>query len=87
MIDHARLDHGDALRGIEPQNAIEPVQRDDDAACDRQRTARQARAAAARDERQPFRVAEAHQRDHFLRVSGIATARGVVRNAVSPSLS
>jgi hypothetical protein len=47
-IDHARLDDGDALLGIDVENVIQAIERDQQAIFDRQRAARQARAAAAR---------------------------------------
>ena len=62
-----RLDDGNPLGGVEPQNAGQAVEGDDDAVRDGQRAARQAGAAAARDKGQAFLVAEADQLDHFVR--------------------
>ena len=85
-VDHARLDDRDALVGVEPQDPVEPVEADHDAALDRQRAARQARAAAARHERDALAVAGAHGLDRPPRASPASTtASGRRRNAVSAS--
>ena len=86
-IHHARLDHGNPLGGVQAQNPGQAVERDDDAVRHGQRAARQAGAAAARDKGQSLLVAEATRETTSSVVSGIATASGRVRKAVSPSLS
>ena len=65
-IDHPRLHDRNPLRRIEPEDPVQPVQRDYDAAFDGQRTTRQTCAAAARDKREVLGVAKPHERDHFL---------------------
>jgi hypothetical protein len=66
-VDYTRFNDRDALRRIEVQNAVEAIQRDDDAVSDGQRPTGETRAASACDEGQPFIVAAADQRDHFFR--------------------
>ena len=57
-VDDAGLDDRDARGGIEPQDPVEPVERDDDAVLDRDGAAGQAGAAAARHEGHAGRVAQ-----------------------------
>ena len=49
--DHVGLDDGDEVRLVDLEDAVHPLQRDDDAAAHRDAAARVARAAAARHER------------------------------------
>jgi len=65
-VHHARLDHGNPLGGVQPQNAGQAVERDDDAVSHRQRAPGKTRAAAARDKGEPLLVAEADKGDHFV---------------------
>ena len=65
-VDHAGLDDGDALRRVEAEDAVEAIERDDDAIRDGKRAAGEAGAAAARDEGQALRVAEADEGDDFV---------------------
>ena len=66
-VHHARLDHGNPLGGVQPQNAGQAVERDDDAVRHGQRATGQTGAAPARDKGEPLLVAEADQGDHFIR--------------------
>ena len=65
-VDDAGLDDGGARVRVDAQDAVEPVERDDDPARHRQRPARQRRAAPARDERDALAVAEADHLDDLL---------------------
>ncbi len=66
VVDHAGLDHGDVLLGVQADDLVHAVQGDHDPARDRQRAARQRRAAAARDEGDALAVTEAHGLDHLV---------------------
>ena len=66
-IDHARLDDGDPRLGIDPEDAIQPVQRDDDAVLDRHGATREAGAAAARHEGHAGVVTAPHGLDDLVR--------------------
>ncbi len=66
-VEDARLDHRHAQFGIEAQDAVEAVERDHHAVGDGERSARQAGAAPARDERQALRMATPDQGDDFVR--------------------
>ncbi len=50
QIDNARLDNGDPLLGVVTENRIQPVQRDDQAVFNRNRSTTETRPAASRDE-------------------------------------
>ena len=65
-VDHAGLDHGDAIDRVDLEDAGQPVERDDDAVDVRHRPAGQAGAAAAGDERHAGLGAQAHDRDDLV---------------------
>ena len=65
-VDDAGLDHRRARVRVDAQDAIEPVERDDDAALDRERPARERRAAPARDEGHALAVAQADDLDDLV---------------------
>ena len=65
-VDHAGLDHGETLDGIEFQNPIEAVECDDQTTSDRQGAARQTGAAATGDEGNLFVATKADQRDDLV---------------------
>ena len=69
-VDDARLDHGDAVDGIDFEDPGQPVEGDDDAIRVRHGPARQAGAAAARHERNARLGAQADDRDDLLRRLG-----------------
>ena len=58
QIDHAGLHDGAEVRGVDLDDAGHPRERHDDAALDGDRSAREARAGAARDDRHRVFVAE-----------------------------
>ena len=65
-VDDTRFNDGNPQGRIESQDAIQPIQGDDDAFLNRQRAARKTRPAAARDEGHLLFMAQSHQRHHFL---------------------
>jgi hypothetical protein len=69
-VDDARLGDRDALVRVEPQDPVEAVEADHDAALDRKRAARQAGPAAARHERDALAMAEADGHDDLLACLG-----------------
>ena len=69
-IDDPRLHHGDAVHRVDPQDAVHPVEGDDDAVFDGHRSARQARARPARHERHAAGVAQPHRVHDVLRRLG-----------------
>jgi hypothetical protein len=66
VVDHARLDYSDALLGVDADDLVQSAQGDDDPAGDRQRAARQRRAAAAGHGRDALAVTEADGVDLLL---------------------
>ena len=66
QIDDAGFNNGDARHGIEVQDAIEPVECNDDAFLHRQRTAGEAGAAAAGDKGHAMLIAELHGGNHLV---------------------
>ena len=62
-VDHARLDDGEALGGIDAEDAVEAVERDDETAGNGRGTTGKTRAAAAGDEGNFFGVAESDECD------------------------
>ena len=86
-IDDAGLDHHARIGDIDFENAIHARQADDNAVRDRQRSAAEARAGAARHERNPFAMADAHHGLHLLGGSRQHHGGGMTRKLVSPSHS
>src|ERR1700723_1202490 len=68
-IDDARLRDHARVRQVDFEDAIHAGQADDDPFVYRQRTAAQPRARSARDKRNPFAMADLHNRLHFSRRS------------------
>ena len=64
-VGDARLDRHALVRDVDVEHAVQPRQRDDEAARDRQRAAGQAGAVAARDERHARARAQPHDRLHL----------------------
>ena len=79
-IEHAGLHHGDPIDRIDLEDAIQPVQRDDDPIGVRHGAAGEAGAAAARDERHLRAMTQADRFDHLVgrlrRAARRAAARG-----------
>ena len=65
-VDHARLDNGGPLIGIEFENTVQPIEGDDDAVFDGDGASREAGAAAPRNEGHGVLGAEADGRDDLV---------------------
>ena len=70
-VDHPWLNHRHALVGIEFEDPVEPVEGDHDTILDRQRSPREARPAAARDERDLEFATPADGGDHLIIVGKV----------------
>ncbi len=65
-VDRPRLHHGDPLGRVQPEDPVQPVERNDQAAGDRHRAAGEAGPAPAGHEGHAMLVAQPHRRDHLV---------------------
>ena len=94
VVDDARLDDGEALDGVDLEDPVHGVERDDDAAGHRVRAAGEAGAGAAGDDRDAVRGAEPHgggdvlgaHRPHDRRRDHVGGPLGLVVTVPRPGL-